>query len=425
MFKNAEIINIFWLLIDKAFLLIGSFIVSVMVARYLGPENLGFISYGVALGTFAIAICQWGANYTIYDTATRNKVRSSRYIISTEKVRFYLYIVVFIIVSSWVYFSSEASVENYLLIVFVFFTQIFLGLEIYQYYYNGVLKSKINATSSIFSKLISMSMRVAFTIKGLNVFYFVIPFFVEGGMAYWLRKRKFNNERLNHRSNKYRNHYFGIGIPLVMTGVFVVIYSKINEVMLANFVSYEALGVFSIAITLNSAWTFVPMSVGISMLAKPMKENNEEIKMLGYSFVTLVIIITALPMLTLIYFLSDLIIKFTFGIKYIEASSILFILSCGSLFMVLGFITNRMINSMQGGRYFLLKKVAVSSVIMIPLSYYLVNRYHLYGAAVGYVMSEFLNLTLLNYFFLKGKFFHIHLNVFKSLSYRYKYTNSN
>jgi O-antigen/teichoic acid export membrane protein len=421
MIKNAQIRNILWMFVDKAFLLVGSFVVSVMVARYLGPEQLGLISYGVALGALVIAVSQWGANYTIFNTAAKNFRRSVGYIVNTEKLRLYIYLACFTVVNVWLFIFGDYTSSEYQVVSLVVLSQIFLGLDIYQYHYNALLKSKINAKSSIIAKTVSMSLRAIFVYFQFGIVVFIIPFFIEGYILYKLRKQKFKQEFVCNSDLKYTKQYFHLGLPLVATGVCIAIYTKMYEVMLANLVSYKAVGIYSVAFVINAAWTFVPMSIGISLVSKPMKEKNQDQMMLGYSFVTLIVFLSSLPMLILTFFIPEEIIYYTFGDQYLDSARILFILALGSMLSTLVFITNRMINSMPGGGEYILKKVLISSILMVVVCYFLVENYGVYGAALGFLLSELINLTLFNYFFKRFNLFKLHLQVPFSFSYYKQY----
>lgn len=418
--KNAHLSNILWMFVDKAFLLVGSFIVTVLVARYLGPENLGLISYGVALGALAIAISRWGADYTIYDTAAKNVNRSIRYVASTGAFRLTIYIIVYILLNAWLLLSGDHDNREYSIITLVLLSQIFLALDVYQYHYNAVLKSKINAKSSMIGKVIAMAMRAAFIYYEVDVVYFFIPFVVEGYIIYHIRRTCFDKVKLV-KSELFKKHYISIGIPLVSTGACITIYARMYEVILANVISYESVGLYSVAVALNFAWNFIPLSIGISLLSKPMNELDPTKKLKGYSFVTLVVVLSTVPMLLTTYFFPDLVIQYTYGEQYMESSILLFTVALAVLLSTLGFLSNRMINSAKGGGKYLLKKVVISSPILITLCYFLITHYGLLGAGLAFMLSELLNMTVFNYFFNKGMILKVHLSIFSSLGYYVNY----
>jgi O-antigen/teichoic acid export membrane protein len=409
--------------VDKAFLLVGSFVVTVLVARYLGPENLGLISYGVALGALAIAISGWGADYTIYDTAAKNPRRSVRYIASTGRFRLAIYMVVYVLITAWLLLSGDHQSNEFNIISLVLLSQLFLALDVYQYHYNAVLKSKINAKSSMLGKMIAMAMRAGFIYYEVDAVYFFIPFVVEGYIIYHIRRQCFDKVKrvTSVKIDRFRKHYISIGIPLVSTGACIAIYARMYEVILANVISYESVGLYSVAVALNFAWNFIPFSIGISLLSKPMRDNNATSQIQGYSFVTLVVILSTIPMLLTTYFLPELIIQITYGEQYIESAILLFTVALAVLLSTLGFISNRMINASTGGGNYLLKKVMFSSPILILLCYLLISQYGLFGAGLAFMLSELLNLTLFNYFFNNGMILKVHLSLFSSLSYYSNY----
>ncbi|MGF1756286.1 hypothetical protein L4C33_22210, partial [Vibrio makurazakiensis] len=90
--KNKLISNSLWLIVDKCFLLIGGLIVTAMVARYLGPEQLGKISFGVTLSVLCTIISQWGASYTIFNMSSKNEIKTLVTISATFLPRLLFYI---------------------------------------------------------------------------------------------------------------------------------------------------------------------------------------------------------------------------------------------------------------------------------------------------------------------------------------------
>ncbi|WP_426369757.1 oligosaccharide flippase family protein [Pseudocolwellia sp. HL-MZ7] len=86
--------NSFWMMLDKVFILGGGLFVYIIVSNYLGPSEFGKIAFAVAISSLPITISQWGANQVIYKIAVIKPLRSIRYIFSTEKLRFLIYIIV-------------------------------------------------------------------------------------------------------------------------------------------------------------------------------------------------------------------------------------------------------------------------------------------------------------------------------------------
>lgn len=414
--NNKYLNNIIWLIFDKFFILFGSLFVTIIVSKHLGPDGVGLISYSIALGGLALTISQWGGSYIIYNIGISKYKLAINLIISTENIRAYIYICVWLILCLWVFISNGLQITSLLISLFML-SSIFLGLDLYQYYYNARLESKYNARTSMLAKLISMIFRWGLVYINSNIWFFIIPFFLESYIIYFLRKRRLYNDYKKFRKIKksYSKLYLSMGKSIVLSSVLVFFYSKINEIMIVKILSYQDLGYYSIALTLSSAWTFIPLSVGISLMTKPLSlKYNLENKLL-YAFPFLVMIIISLPILCIVFFSSNAIVDLTFGSTYIESSTLLFILSVSTLFSSLGFISNRLLTSIEGGGKYLFKKSIVSSVFSIVLSYVLISYYGLIGAAYSFLIIELLNLTLFNYFFENKFILKVHISLLSSV----------
>ncbi|CAH6857184.1 Oligosaccharide flippase family protein [Vibrio chagasii] len=406
-FKNKTIKNILWLSIDKIFLLIGGLVVSVVVAKHLGAAELGKISFGLSLSGLAVTLSQWGASHYIFNESAKNPQNGQKLIKSSELFRFSVYIITWFIISIWL-FLSEKYHDSYLLISLVIISNLFLGLDIYQFYFNAILKSKVNAIGSMYSKTISMSLRLFFATFSYSTYFFIIPILLNNIILLTYKRLKIKDN--NVKELKYRKDFVKAGAPYMMTAMCVYAYMKINEILLVQMIDYTSLGQYIVGFTLAQSWAFVPMSIGISLLSKPIKENKRSVS--GFSFVLVNMILFSLPILAFTYFYPHLIISYTFGDEYNQAGDILFLLCVSSLLSSLVFINNRIIGSIPNGGNYLFKKGILSAFFAIPISYILISYYGVEGAAIALIIIEFLNLTIFNYLFDNKVVLKIQLNCF-------------
>ncbi|OEE04265.1 oligosaccharide flippase family protein [Vibrio cyclitrophicus] len=408
--NNSYISNIIWLFIDKFFLLFGGLVVTVIVAKFLGPDLVGVISYGITLGGIALTISQWGGTHTIYNVATRKPESAISLIKSTEKKRLVLYIFVWVFISFWVVYTHGTNYQS-LIIISMVLSSVFLSLDLYQYYNNANLRSKYNARSSMISKSISMLIRITMVYFEAEVWLFVLPYFIEAFLIYQLRKMSIE-EKIFVKNSRYSDFYLKSGVSLVSSSILIYIYSKINEIILAEYLSFEDVGFYTIAFVLSSAWTFIPLSIGISLMTKPLKNKNND--SIDYAFPLLSMIVVSVPILFFVWLYSDFILDITFGQEYTKSSELLFILCCSTLLTSLGYVNNRLITSFKGGGRYLLWKSIVSVFVSIIMSLFFINKYGLIGASYSFLLIEFLNLTIFNYFFSKGSILRIHSKIFIS-----------
>jgi O-antigen/teichoic acid export membrane protein len=150
-----------------------------------------------------------------------------------------------------------------------------------------------------------------------------------------------------------------MGKGFALSAFFTLIYSKVNELFLATIFGFSELAVFNVALTLGFAWTFIPQALGLSYFTKALKFENEAEKRNMFSIVCLIMFIVSL------------------------------------------------------------KKVIFCALFSIAVGYYLVSEFGVKGASYALLLTEFVSLTVANYFFLSGIIFKIHMGVF-NITYRSK-----
>ncbi|TVU75452.1 oligosaccharide flippase family protein [Vibrio tasmaniensis] len=404
-FDNKTIRNILWLSIDKVFLLIGGLVVSVVVAKHLGATELGKISFGLSLSGLAVTLSQWGASHYIFNESAKDPQNGERLIRNSESFRLSVYIVTWLVISVWLFLSEKYN-DSYLLISLVILSNLFLGLDVYQFYFNALLKSKVNAIGSMYSKTISMSLRLLLAVFSYSTYFFIIPILLNNVILYSYKRLKLKANKV--KELEYKKSFIKEGTPYMMTAMCVYSYMKINEILLVQMIDYTSLGKYIVGLTLAQSWAFVPMSIGISLLSKPIKENKSSVS--GFSFVLLSMILFSLPILSFTYFFPHLILSYTFGSEYNQVGDILFLLCVSSLLSSLVFINNRIIGSMPNGGRYLFKKGVLSAFFAIPISYILILYYGVKGAALALIIIEILNFTIFNYLFNNKIILKIQLN---------------
>lgn len=395
---NRYIINSMWLMLDKMLVLGGGLLVYILVSNYLGPDELGKLAFGVALSALPVTVSQWGSNFTIFNVAIENKNRALAFIQTTELLRCAIYIFSSIVLMLVLCFTKYKSDVYFL--GCVIFAHVFLGLDVYQFYFNARLQSKINAKSNLMSKILEMLTRVTFVICSVSPKFFFIPYFIYNLSCYYNRKRKAEvvNIQRGRSSRKYALCFFQSGKYFFASSLLTLAYTKANDIILIMTTSYANLAVYNVAMTLSFAWTFIPLSIGTSYLSKAIesKGDSDFIKLHRY------MLISSVPFLIVIYLLSGFIIDLLFHANYSSAKEILFILSVSSFLSTLNVVNNRIIGAFGGGSY-LTKKIILCSISSLLISFSLIEKFGLMGAAYACLITELFNLTIGNYFF-KPKF---------------------
>ena len=213
------------------------------------------------------------------------------------------------------------------------------------------------------------------------------------------------------RAGRYGRYLLKVGLPLAISSLSIVIYTRIDQIMLGNLVGEQAVGWFSAATTLSQGWVFVPMALitslmpGIASCRDPL-EQEYRIRVLY-----LVVLGLSLPVLLGLWWFAHPAIALLYGAAFQPAASITAICTLTSLFSVMGTVSYRSIVLFAGYRFIAIKMplVAVANVVMNLL---LIPRYGLIGAAVSTLLAEFISFFVLNSLFRGGKITRLQLTCF-------------
>ena len=204
--------------------------------------------------------------------------------------------------------------------------------------------------------------------------------------------------------------------PLIFSGMAVVIYMKIDQIMLGEMIGSQSVGIYSAATRISEIWYFIPTAIASSIypaIFSAKKEGNEilyyrRIQQLLRLLSTIAIII-AVPM----SFLSGDVVTILFGSEYSAAGPILAIHIWAAVFVFMGVGTSSWFIA-EGLTYLTFRRTLIGAVVNIILNFVLIPMYGGIGAAIATVISQAFASFISNAFNLKSrKLFLIQL---KSLS---------
>jgi O-antigen/teichoic acid export membrane protein len=185
--------------------------------------------------------------------------------------------------------------------------------------------------------------------------------------------------------------------PLILSGLVISIYMRIDQVMIKEMLDSDAVGQYSAAVRLSEVWYFIPMAIASSLFpaiinAKKQSEAlyYERLQKL-YDMMAWMAIAIALPMT----FLSDWIIHLLYGEAYADAGKVLMIHIWAGVFVFLGVASSKWFVTENLQKYSFYRTLA-GAVINIALNYILIPIYSIYGAAFATLISQAIASYLYN-----------------------------
>ena len=418
-FSGKIVSNSLWMMLEKVISIFGLIFVTSYVAKYIGPTNFGKIALATTLFTFVQTLTWFGNQEILFKRVSKNHQSGLNYLSNTQKIRFYLFLFMSLPILFGLYIFTD-------LLTLIFgiataFATYFITQDIYAVYNNAVLHSYINAIVNMVGLSIALAVRYVIVLFEMEYAYLSIPIVLVTLIPYLLKRYWFNRSLKTPILNqqKYRKYYFLAGGSLVISTLAISFYTQITSLMLAKLTSLKDLGIYAVAVTLGTAWSFINFAVITSVLSKIYREKDHYQSYVMVAKLNLVILAVSLPVVAVLGLLGPWIIETLYGAAYQDAYQLLIILALSTMLSGLGTIAARLMVKEESYTY-ISKKMLFVALSALPISYGMIYVYGLIGAAYSVFIIELLSLTVFNYFYKDGLIFKIHLFPFFKHSLKMK-----
>lgn len=405
---RVSIINAGWLMSERIIRMCIEVFLSIWIARYLGIELFGAFNYALAFAAIFNTISTLGLD----SIAVRYLVLKNE---ETQKVLgtvFWLKLIGGAFCSLFAIASIIATHHNekqiVLLVAILSSSFIFQAFTSIDFLFQSRLESKFSVLAKNSAYLIvSLLKFVAITAK-MSVIVFACANAIEVALisigliiAYKFNSYSFKAWRWD---TKLAKELMKEGWPLILSGVSIIVYVKIDQLMLGELIGDKAVGIYSAAARISEVWYFIPIAVTTSV-APSIYAAKEISNFLYYKkiqklmkFLVKISFIVALP----ISFLSSSIIHILYGASYVESGYILAIHVWSSLPVFIGLGASPWYTA-ERLNHLTLWRTLFGAISNILLNLYLIPKYEGIGAAVATLISYSMADVLFNFINLKTR----------------------
>ncbi len=385
--------NIGWLFFDKVLRMGVGLLVVVWLARYLGPEQFGLLNFALAFTGLFGAIATLGLQGIVVRDIVRDP-ESARLTLGTAAIlQLVGGLVTFLLILGVIAYLRPDDALARTIVAILGAMMLLKASEIAVYWFESQVQSKYTVwvQNSVF--LVFAAVKVGLILLEAPLSAFVWAMLAEAAVVAAILLLV-----LNLRGPRIKQLQASIGRaktllkdswPLILSGIAIMVYMKIDQIMLGMMIGDEAVGIYSAAVRISEVWYFIPMVIVASVFpaileAKKRSEEQYYARLQKlYDLMVVISVAVALPMT----FLSTPIITLLFGAAYASAGAVLAIHIWASVFVFLGvasgkwFLTeNRLILTLQ--------RVMAGAIINVILNILLIPKYSYIGAAVATLISQ-------------------------------------
>ena len=384
--------NIGWLFFDKILRMGVGLIVGVWLARYLGPEQFGMFNFATAFVGMFGAIAGLGLHGVVVRDLVREPDSKEEILGSAAALQLVGGFVAYGLILATIFWLRPDDALAKTIVAILGSMMLFKASEVAVCWFESQVLSKFTVWVQNGTFLVFATVKAALILQGAPLVAFAWVTMAEGMtvalmMVLVLGVRGSRVRLLRVTVTRVKSLLVD-SWPLLLSGIAVMIYMKIDQIMLGQMIGDEAVGIYSAAVRISEVWYFVPMAIVSSVFPAILgaKERDEVLyyKRLQRLFDLLVWIsaCVALPMT----FLSTTIITLIFGVAYASAGPILAVHIWAGIFVFLG---------VASGQWFLaenrqglsLQRSVLGMIVNIILNTALIPQFGALGAAWATVVS--------------------------------------
>ena len=177
--------------------------------------------------------------------------------------------------------------------------------------------------------------------------------------------------------------------PLIIGAIAIMMYMKIDQIMLGQMMGDDAVGIYSAAVRISEVWYFIPMAITASVFPAILeaKKINEEKYYGRLQKLFDLMVLISVSVAVLMTFLSTPIITLLYGDAYVASGPVLSIHIWASIFVFLGVAASRWFLA-ENKQTLSLQRSVLGAVLNILLNLILIPHHGLIGAAVATIISH-------------------------------------
>ena len=385
--------NIAWLFSDKLLRMGVGLFVGVWVARYLGPEDFGLFSFASAFVSVFGTLSTLGLQGIVVrdlvnDPKGSFETLGSSFVLQATGgiIAFSLLIVLIPILR-----PHDQSVLS--IVAIIGLTLFFKGSESMKYWFESQVQSKYAVWAENLVFAVVVAVKIGLILVGASLLAFVWTSFLEGLftalfilVAYeWVGGRIKVWRFSFARAKALLVHSW----PLILSGFAVMVYMRIDQIMLGQMLNDKAVGIYSAAVRISESWYFIPVAIVGSVFPALLdaKKTSEAFYIDRFQKLYDALVIIALVVAIPVTFLAHQIVEVLFGHEYIEAGTILSIHIWTAVFVFLGFASGRWLLA-ENRQLLVFQRAFLGMVVNIALNYIWIPQYGGVGAAVATLLSQ-------------------------------------
>lgn len=391
-----------WMLGEQFVKMVSGILISIYIARYLGPEQYGVLSYVIAFVAVFYPIAQMGMSSILVRELLKFP-ENKKQILSSS---FYLVLVssifVFVLVNTLSFFLNKSDLVKFFIFVYSIGV-LFKPFDIIDFSFQASFQVKFASKAKTLAIILMALVKLGLIYFECSLGYFILAYALDFLiLALFLGIIHFSKKEYNF-FNKWDNELlkglFSSAWPMMLASFSVVLYMKMDQLIINFILGNKELGLYSSSVRLYDGFLGFMLTLTMALLPTIIKlkaESSTKYR-IGltklFSFVFWFNNIVAL----IVTIFREIIVNILYGKDYIESQYVLALIFWSAGLSSVGSVTARFFTAENMERK-MFKRTILSLFINLILNFILIPIYGIEGSAIATILTLIVGNYLLDYF---------------------------
>lgn len=368
--------------------------VTILIARHLGPESFGLLSYTIAFVAIFAAFATAGLDKIVVREIS-NGQRIGGDVLGTA---FVVRLVLASTALAAAYVSSALTQGDPLapwLVLIISAGMLFQATDVIDYWNQAHLQSRYTVMAKLIGFAVASLVRIGLVVTGAGVAAFAVAITVEVAlgacvlMASHVRRTK---NLINYRATIAGAKFLlQESWPLLFAALAVTLYMRVDMIMLHSMAGAKEAGIYAAATRISEAFYAIPVILGASIFPLIIRLREQDrtryflrIRQMYSSFFWVAILIT-IPL----WIVADRSILFLYGESFASAGPVLAVHVVGTVPVFLGVASSHFLIA-ERMQMISMYRTVIGLIANFALNLILIPMHGAMGAAIATVISYFI-----------------------------------
>jgi O-antigen/teichoic acid export membrane protein len=269
-----------WLLAQSIYTMLLGLCVTGAAARIYGPSSFGVLAIAIAISVLATPIATLGLDGVVVHALVKRAAPDSVVLRTTIALRLASSTGLVAAVSSAA-FAVQGGNHDPLIVACLALSLVLKTGESYLPWFQARSHIRRSSIARMCAYTATTVVRAVVLLAGLPLTAYALTYAVDAALvwsALLLAKRSASGTTTDarHFSPELAKQLLARAWPLMLSGLAVALYNRIDQVMLGYMLSEKAdVGRYAASVTLAESWYFIPLAVVVARQARVMRAHEE------------------------------------------------------------------------------------------------------------------------------------------------------